>query len=173
MAAKDTVANIFGGITIFADKPFKVNDRIIIDGFDGTIKEIGLRSSRLETLDGRIVTIPNSKFAETPVENVSLEPGRKIRLNLGLTYDTKPKQIERAIKILETVAKNNINIKNEVVISFNQFNDSALNILFIYYIKKNANILETQSEMNLEILKQFNKAKLEFAFPTRTIYNMN
>ena len=88
MAAKDTVANIFGGVTIFTDKPFKINERIKLGGFDGTITEIGIRSTRLKTLEGRVVTIPNAKFTGGMVENVSMEPSRKVVLNLGLVYDT-------------------------------------------------------------------------------------
>ncbi|MCK5766579.1 MAG: mechanosensitive ion channel family protein, partial [Bacteroidales bacterium] len=88
MAAKDTVANFFGGITIFTDKPFTINDRVKINGFDGTITEIGIRSTRLKTLENRIVTIPNSKFTDGMVENVSSEPHRKVVLKLGLVYET-------------------------------------------------------------------------------------
>ena len=101
MAAKDTVANIFGGFTILTDKPFTINDRIQVSGFDGWIREVGLRSSRLETLAGRIVTIPNSIFSDTPVENISAEPSRKVAVNLGLTYDTTPDQMEEAMNILK------------------------------------------------------------------------
>ncbi len=170
MAAKDTVANIFGGVTIFTDKPFKVGERVKVAGFDGTIKEIGIRSTRLETLEGRIVTIPNSTFADSPVENVTWEPNRKVVLNIGLTYDTKPKAMEKAIKILESIAKKNKHIEKDVKISFNAFNDSAMNILFIYYIRKGEDILKTQTEMNMAILTLFNKSKLDFAFPSQTIY---
>ena len=100
MAAKDTVANVFGGITIFTDKPFKIKDRIVVNGFDGIIEEIGIRSTKLRTLDGRIVTIPNSKFTEGFVENISSEPSRKVKLNIGLVYETTADQIEKAIKLL-------------------------------------------------------------------------
>lgn len=170
MAAKDTVANIFGGFTIFTDKPFKTGDRVKVAGFDGTIKEIGLRSTRLQTLEGRIVTIPNSTFSDSPVENVTWEPSRKVVLNLGLTYDTTPAQMEKAMKILERIAKKNKNVEEDVKLSFNAFGDFAMNILFIYYIKKGKDILKTQTEINMEILKQFNKEKLDFAFPSQTIY---
>jgi len=94
MAAKDSISNIFGGFTIFTDKPFKMGDRIRVGGYDGTIVEIGLRSSRLKTLDGTLVTIPNSKMTDSMVENVTREPARKIVVNLGLTYNTSPKQYE-------------------------------------------------------------------------------
>lgn len=78
MAARDTVSNVFGGFTIFTDRPFTLNDRIKVSGFDGTVDEIGIRSTRLRTLAGTLVTIPNSTFSESAVENVSAEPSRKV-----------------------------------------------------------------------------------------------
>ncbi len=170
MAAKDTVSNFFGGIMIFTDKPFKMGDRIKIDGFDGTVVEIGLRSTRLRTLEGRIVTIPNAKFPDGMVENVSSEPSRKIVLKLGLTYDTTPEQMKEAMQTLREIAAANPNLEENVLVSFTEFGDFALGILFIYYIKKNSDILETQSEVNLAILEQFNAKGLEMAFPTQTVY---
>jgi len=170
LAAQDTVANLFGGFTVFADKPFKLNDRVKINGFDGTIKEIGIRSTRLVTLEGRMVTIPNKIFTGTPTENVSSEPKRKVSLNLGLTYDMGVTEIELAMKILRDIAEKNENIEGDPLVGFNQFGDFALNVLFIYYIKKGAGILDTQTEVNMEILKQFNENKLEFAFPSQTIF---
>ena len=78
LAAKDFVANIFGGITVFVDKPFVVGDRVQLDGVDGIVIEVGIRSTRIKTLAGRIVTIPNHKFTDSVVENVTAEPARKI-----------------------------------------------------------------------------------------------
>lgn len=170
MAAKDSVANIFGGVMVFTDKPFKVGDRIKIGGFDGIIVEIGIRSSRLKTLEGRMVTIPNSKFTGEMVENVSVEPSRKIVLKLGLTYDMTPEQLELAMQLLKDISTNNNNIEENVIIGFNEFGDFALGITYIYYIKKDADIMATQTEINLSILKEFNKNNLEMAFPTQTIY---
>ena len=170
LAAQDTVSNLFGGFTVLTDKPFKINDRVKIAGFDGTIKEIGIRSSRLVTLEGRMVTIPNSNFTKNPIENISSEPSRKVVLNLGLTYDMDDKQMELAMNLLEEIAANNENIEENVLTGFNGFGDFSLNIVFIYYIKKDRDILETQTRMNLEILKKFNENKLEFAFPSQTIY---
>jgi MscS family membrane protein len=172
MAAKDTVANIFGGFTIFSDQPFKLGDRIKIGGVDGAVQEIGLRSTRIKTLDGRIVTMPNSTFSDSAVENVSSEPHRKITLNLGLTYDTTPKQIQDAIETLRGIASEHSSVEEDVVLSFNGFGDFALNVMFIYYITKGEDLAKTQTDMNLEILKRFNDKKLEFAFPTQTLYNI-
>lgn len=170
MAAKDLVSNIFGGFTIFADRPFKLKDRIKVSGFDGTVSEIGLRSTRLVTLEGREVAIPNSTFTNTAVENVSSEPSRKVTLNLGLTYDTTPKKMRQALDILKKINADNSDTEDEIKLSFNQFNDSSLNIMFIYYIRKGVDIFKTQNDMDMEILTQFNKKKLEFAYPTQTIY---
>jgi len=170
LAAKDTVANIFGGIMVFTDKPFKINDRVKIGGFDGTIIEIGIRSTRLKTLEGRIVTIPNSKFTDGMVENVTLEPWRKVVLNIGLVYETPASKMEKAMELLKEIASANAGIEEEPVVGFNKFGDSALGILFIYYIKKGAAILTTQSEINLAIMQQFEEHGLEMAYPTQTVY---
>jgi MscS family membrane protein len=172
MAAKDTVSNVFGGFTIFTDQPFKINDRIKIAGYDGTVIEIGVRSTRLKTLEGRIVTIPNAKFADAPVENVTREPSRKIKLDLGLTYNMTPEQIQTAMDILKTINQENSNTEDSPVVSFNAFGDFAMNVMFIYYIRKGASIADTQTEINMEILRRYNQAGLEFAFPTQTIYHI-
>lgn len=172
LAAQDTVKNFFGGIMIFADKPFSIGDRIQIGAIDGIVKEIGIRSTRIETLAGRIVTVPNSMFSDDAVENVDKEPNRKIVLNIGLTYDTSAEQMERAIAILKEIVQENQTILDEKVLtSFNAFGDFSLGILFVYYIRKEADILESQTIVNLAILKKFGEAGLDMAFPTQTLYH--
>ena len=101
LAAQDTIKNIFGGITIFTDRPFRIGDRIIVDGFDGFIEDIGIRSTRLRTLEKRLVTIPNYKIVEASIENISNEPMRRVILDLGLTYNTSPEKMEKALEILK------------------------------------------------------------------------
>ncbi len=172
MAAKDTIANVFGGFTIFTDRPFKLNDRIKISGYDGVVKDIGVRSTRLQTLEGRTVTIPNSKFAESPVENVSWEPSRKITLELGLTYDTAPGQMDQALAILRDIAAGEPGVEGKTILFFSGFGPSSLNITFTYYIRKDADIPQTQNAVNLAILHRFNEAGLAFAFPTQTVYTI-
>ncbi len=173
MAAKDTVSNIFGGFTIFTDKPFTIKDRVKVDGIDGIVEEIGIRSTRIRTLAGRLVTVPNSKFTDNKIENVSSEPNRKVALNLGLTYDTSTDKIQKAIDILIAINKNTEATEDKTVAGFNAFDPSALNIIYIYYIKKGESNMLVQTTMNLEILKQFNENNLEFAFPTQTIFTVN
>ncbi len=169
LAAQDSVSNLFGGFTILTDAPFKMGDRVKIAGFDGTIQEIGLRSTRLTTLEGRTVTIPNATFTKSPVENVSSEPSRKVVLNLGLTYDMNEAQVQRAMALLKDIAAGHDDLEEKVIIGFNAFGDFALNVAFTYYIKRGANIGAAQTDVNLAILERFNAEGLEFAFPTQTI----
>lgn len=172
MAAKDTVANFFGGVTIFTDKPFTINDRVKINGFDGTVTEIGIRSTRLKTLENRIVTIPNSKFTDGMVENVSSEPHRKVVLKLGLVYETTASKIQNGMKALQTIVDENEDLEENTVISFNEFGDFSLGILFIYYIKKGADIMGVQTAVNLEVKRRFEEFDIEMAFPTQTVYTI-
>ncbi len=171
MAAKDSVSNIFGGIMIFTDKPFKVGDRIKIGGFDGTISEVGLRTSRMRTLEGRLVTIPNSQFTGNMVENVTEEPTRKVVLNLGLTYDMNAEQMQKGIDLLTEIATNDKNVDEDFSVGFNAFGDFSLGLIFIYRINKEADILQTQTDVNLQILTKFAENDLDMAFPTQTIYH--
>ena len=170
LAAQDSVKNIFAGVMIFLDKPFRLNDRIQINGHDGSVEEVGLRSTRIRTLEGRIVTIPNCTFTDNSVINVTSQPALKVKLNLGLTYDTNEEQMQNAINILEEIVKDQPQIKDDFAAGFNGFGDFSLNILFIYYVKPEGHWLDTQTLVNKEILRRFNKEGLEFAFPTQTIY---
>ncbi len=169
MAAKDSVANIFGGITVFFDKPFKINDRVKIGGYDGKIREIGIRSTRLETLEGRIVTIPNKNFTDSFIENVSSEKRRKVKIILGLTYNTEEEKIKKTTEILNEIVDNNDDLEDDRVVVFNQFGAFSLDILFVYYIKAGKDNFTVQSNINFEILNKFKKENIDLAFPTQTI----
>ena len=171
LAAQDMVKNIFGGIMIFLDKPFKIGERIQIDGFDGTVEEVGLRSTRVRTLEGRLLIINNSTFSDNTVINVTAEHTRKVVLNLGMTYDTTPEKMQRSMDIIKEIVVAHPGMdENDTSIGFNAFGDFALGILLVYRINKDADILQTQTDINLEILKRFNAEGLEFAFPTQTIF---
>jgi MscS family membrane protein len=170
LAAKDTLANFFGSITIFLDEPFAIGDRVKIDKYEGYVEEIGLRSTRVRLLNGRVVTIANSIIVNTPIENVSSEPSRKIAITLGLVYSTTYEQIQKAMQILEDIVKKCDLVEDEAVTSFINFNSSSLDIKLIYYIKPSSCIFKAQSCINLEILKNFEQEGLEFAYPTQTLY---
>ncbi len=172
IAAQDTVANIFGGATIFADRPFVIGDRVRVGGYDGIIREIGIRSSRLETRDGAIVTMPNSKFTSSAVENVSAGHGRRIVLKLGLTYDTTAAQMARGVEILEQIAAENENVGEDVKVSFSSWGDFAMGIRFAFFVKIDSHFRNTENAVNQAILERFGAEGLEFAYPTQTLYNV-
>jgi MscS family membrane protein len=169
LAAKDTLSNIFGGLTIFMDKPFCVKDRIIIEDTDGVVENIGIRSTKVIRLDGRTVTLPNSKFIGNSIVNVSSEASRKITLTLGLTYDTKPEELKEAMNTLKEISKQVSGHEEDCITAFTDFNSYSVDLTFIYFIKKGFDIFETQNETNLLILEEFNKKGLDMAFPTQSI----
>jgi MscS family membrane protein len=172
LAAQDSVKNIFAGVMIFVDKPFKMKDRIQIEGFDGVVEEVGLRSTRIRTLDGRIVTIPNSTFTDNSVVNVTSQPALKIVLNLGLTYDTDEAGMQQGVDILRQIVIDHSTIlENDCSAGFKDFGDFSLGILFVYYVKPDAHWLDSQNTICKEVLKRFNAAGLDFAFPTQTLLN--
>jgi MscS family membrane protein len=170
LAAQDTVANLFGGITIFVDQPFTIKDWIKIDSHEGIIEEVGIRSTRIRTFEGRLVTIPNKVFAESAIENVSAEPSRRVILVFGLTYDTKPENMKLALSLLADVhTRFSEHLEEKHLELFDSFGDFSLNIKFIFYIKKGEDVFQLNSQIKMEILEKFNAAGLDFAFPTQTI----
>ena len=171
LASQDTVKNLIGGITIFVDKPFKIHERIQVAGYDGTVREIGIRSTRIETLEGRMVSIPNANLINAGITNVSSEPSRKVVAVLGLTYDTSYAKMNEAMEMLKTMPSLVPCIEEKVIVMFSEFAAYSMNITFIYYIKKEEDIPTSQSMTNLMIMEKFAELGLEFAFPTQTIYS--
>jgi len=171
LAAQDTIKNIYGGFTIFTDRPFRIGDRIKVDGFDGFVEEIGIRSTRIRTMEKRLVTIPNFKLVEASVENISEEPLRRILLKLGLTYNTNPEKMNEAMAILKDMPNRVENVETkDIMVAFTDFTDFSLVITFVYFITKDADVMEVPTQVNSEILRSFNAAGLQFAFPTQTVY---
>ena len=173
LAAQDTVKNIFGAFTIFTDKPFNIGDTIRVDSFEGTVIDVGARSTKIMDYDKRIITFPNYKITDANIINISSEPMRRVVLNLGLTYDTTPEKMKEALDILKAIPGRVENVSSnpsDTTAVFTNYADSALVIMYIYFIEKQGDILGVTSNMNMEILSSFNKAGLEFAFPTQTVY---
>jgi MscS family membrane protein len=174
LAAQDTIKNVFGGITIFTDRTFRIGDIINFDSTEGVVVDIGLRSTRIRTYDKRMVTIPNYKLTDALITNISSEPGRRVVMDIGLTYDTATEKMQEAITILKSMPAKIPDIKSsDLAASFFEFGNSALILRFIYFIRKPADILETRSKVNFEILNAFTQAGLNFAFPSQTIYLEN
>lgn len=173
LAAQDTVKNAFGAFTILTDKPFSIGDTIRVDSYEGTVVDVGVRSTKIMNYDKRIITFPNYKITDTSIVNISSEPMRRVVLNLGLTYDTTSEKMKEALELLKSIPKRVENVSSnpsDIVAVFTEYSDSALVIMYIYFIEKQGDILGVTSNMNMEILAAFNKAGLNLAFPTRTVY---
>lgn len=181
-AAQDIVKNLFGGLTIFLDQPFRVGERITYKGFDGTIEEIGFRITRLRTPTGHLVSIPNGGLTNDPVENISRRPSIRRIMNITITYDTPREKIEQAVQIVRDIF-NEPGIREpihqylgadlmEPRVFFNEFNSDSLNIFAIYwYIPPDWwPYNEHAQRVNLRIFEEFQQAGIEFAFPTQTLY---
>ncbi len=166
LAAQDTIKNIFGGITIFTDKPFRLGDTIRYESIEGTVRDIGLRSTRIRTSDKRMVTIPNYKITDAAIVNISSEQGRRVVLMLGLMIDTSASQMQKALDILKEMPGviSGVHHKDLSAV-FSDFGSSSFNITYTYFIRKSADISETISKVNLEILRSFNEAEIKFALP--------
>ncbi|MBN1941408.1 MAG: mechanosensitive ion channel family protein [Candidatus Diapherotrites archaeon] len=169
-AAQQTIADVFAGLSIFTSKPFVVGDFIDLNGDILKSDQIGLRHSRFRNLDGRLVTIPNSKVTGNAIVNITSEPTRKTLVNIGLTYDTPSKKLEKAKQILKEIIESDKRCEKNPIISFSEFKDSSLNILLIYYIKDKDNFLMVRDAINMKIKERFDKEKLDFAFPSQTVY---
>jgi MscS family membrane protein len=171
LAAQDTLSNLFGAVAIFADKPFRVGDRILLDNIDGTVEAIGLRSTRVRNLDGYLVSIPNKNMANANIVNVSKRPNIKTVMNIGLTYDSSSHKIEQAMQIIEQIYRPHPKTA-DLLISFNKFETSSLNILVVHWWNSTdfKDYLLGFQKLNLELKRQFDDAGIGFAFPSQTVY---
>lgn len=174
LAGQETVKNFFGSLTIFADRPFEIGSMVEACGETGTIEVVGFRSTRLRTLDGHLVTIPNGVLAADKIKNVAARPYIRRTMTLGLTYDTTPDKMREALGILRELLGDHEGQLPEwpARIFFSDFQDSALAITVIYWYSPadNWQFQAFNERLNLEILTRFSAAGLSFAFPSRTIY---
>ncbi len=171
LAAQETLSNVFGGITLLTDKPFSLNDRVRVASKEGFVKEIGVRSTKITTMDGSELVIPNANIAKDVIENVTREKERRVRFIIGVTYDTDVKKLEKAITIVKKIVNDEPGVtKNKCDVFFDEFASSSLNLVVIYWIKDLTNIFQVKNDINFKIKEAFEKEKIEFAYPTQTIY---
>ncbi|MBU1909239.1 MAG: mechanosensitive ion channel family protein [Verrucomicrobia bacterium] len=174
LAAQDTVKNFFGSLVIFADKPFEMGDRIVVDGFDGPVEEVGFRSTRIRTLEGHLVTFPNGELANKSIQNIGKRPYIRRLMNLTIPYDTPPEKVQRAMDIVKELLKDHEGLRPDFLprVFFNEFASASLNLLVIYWYHPPDYwaYLAFGERLNLDILRRFNEEGIEFAFPTQTLY---
>jgi MscS family membrane protein len=174
MAANQSLSHLLGGAAIFADRPFEVDDVVKVGLTTGKVEEVGMRSTRIRTLDGTLVTIPNADVANSSVENYSKATKRRISLVLSLEYSTSPKKIQEAKEIVKKIVKGTNGLdKSDVNVYFMQFGEYSLNLNAFYFITDTSRFLELQDIVNTQINEEFAKAKIEFAYPSTTVYMRN
>lgn len=173
LAAQDTAANLFGSITILFDRPFQVGDWVKIKDMEGTVEEIGFRSTRVRTFYNSLITIPNAMMAKETIDNMGVRPARRVRQVLGLTYETSAQKIEDFCDRVRYHIKADEKVISETVtVHFNNYNASSLDILVNFHMKvyTGPEELEHQQKIFLEILKIAAEMKVDFAYPTQTVY---
>jgi MscS family membrane protein len=169
MAAKDTLSNVFGSVTIFADRPFQVDDMVRLAGFTGIVEEVGLRVCRLRTLDGTLVTVPNAVMVGGVVENLSERTAHKQVLTIGLVYETSSEELAAAIACLKGVFEDVERVQKGTV-RFSNFGDSALEITGTYWLLPLHEWRDVVHEVNVLVKARFDEAGHDMAFPSTTVY---
>jgi len=174
LAAQDSLKHFFGSIVIFTDRPFEVGDRLVIDGHDGPVEEVGFRSTKLRTLDGHLVTIPNGELVNKNILNISKRPHIRRIVNISLTYDTPTEKIEEAVAIVEDILKDHEGMHEDFPprVYFNDMKADNLNLFIIYWYHPPAywDFLAFGQRFNLAVISRFRAAGIDFAFPTQTLY---
>ena len=174
LAAQDSLKNIFGSVIIFIDKPFEMGDRVVIDGHDGGVEEVGLRSTKIRTLEGHLVTVPNGELANKTILNIGKRPFIRRIADITITYDTPPEKIDRALEILKAILDGHEGMKEDFPprVYFSDFNAASLNLRVIYwYHPPNYwDFMAFSERFNKEVFRRFNEEGIDFAFPTQTVY---
>jgi len=174
LAAKDTAANLFGSFSLLADKSIRIGEWIKVNGVEGTVETIGMRTTKIRSFQKSLITVPNHIVANNPIENFSRRGIRRIKMHIGLTYSTNSKQITKIMADIKEMLKGHdgISQNDSLMVNFDTFGDSSLNV-FIYTFTKTANwakYLEIREDVNLQIMKIVEDNSSSFAFPSQSIY---
>jgi MscS family membrane protein len=172
LAARDSLANLLGSMLIMIEKPFRVGHYIRASGSEGTVEDVGFRSTRIRTPDNSLISIPNNTVVNATVENLSLRKMRRQRFLIQVTYDTPREKLEELVAgIKQLIADHPLTNKTNFNVRFNDFGESSLNILVYFHIETTdySAELEAREEILLQIMDLANQLGIDFAFPTRTL----
>lgn len=169
LAAKDTVENLFGSITVLIDRPFKVGDFISIEGVSGSVENIGLRSTRLRTPENSLLTIPNSKLISVIVDNLGARKFFRTRISVGVAYETPLEKLEMFCDSIRELLKEHPQARRDYFVNFNEFAASSLNILIQVYFQATsyADYLAKQEEFFMNIIRVAKHLNVNFAYPVQ------
>lgn len=177
LAAQETLGNVFGSIAILVDQPFKIGDWVNVEGYSGTIVEVGMRSTKIKSIDKTVVSIPNNKMAAAIIENVSKQDMKNVNQVLDFNYGTSMTKMRELLKALEQLLRRDKNTdKDTIRVNFLEFGDSSLRVTVFYYVKDTVTykeFLDVRQRINLKIKEQVEKMGIEMAFPTQSLYLRN
>lgn len=167
LAAQESIKNFFGSIMIFSDRPFELGDLIRVDSTEGRVEAVGFRSTRLRTVEGHVVTIPNGDLAGKTILNIARRPHLRRQVNLRLHPATAPEKVERAVEIVRDILADHegMDATNPPQVTFNDINESALNIQATYYFppQEGGRFSAFSERVNFEIIRRFHADGIELA----------
>jgi len=173
LAAKDALSNIFGSVMILLDRPFSIGDWIKAGDMEGTVEEIGFRSTKIRTFAKTLISVPNNVIANLPLDNFSRMPKRRIKLSVGVTYATTPAQMREAVQKIRELLRSHPAIDQEFfLVNFTDFGASSLDILVYCFTRTTVwgEYLDAREDVHLRIMELLEGLGLEIAFPSRTVY---
>jgi len=174
LAAQDTIRNFFGSLMIFADKPFNVGELINLEDKLGIVLEVGVRTTRVKTLDGHILTIPNGNLANMTIHNIGKRQFIRRVFDINITYDTPPEKLDQAIEIVKEILDNHEGMNPDFPprVYFDEMNSDSLNLKIFYWFHPPDfwQYMDFTQWVNKEIFSRFNNEGIDFAFPTQTIH---
>jgi MscS family membrane protein len=172
LAAQDTVANVFGSVNIFVDRPFQIGDWVKIGDVEGVVEEVGFRSTRVRTFYNSLVTIPNSAITNANVDNLGERTRRRVKFTLGLTYDTPPDKVAAYVEGVRAILTAHPSVQASYEVHLYNLGDSAIEILVYYHLVVPGwhEELATRSQNILEFIRLAERLNVSFAFPSTSVY---
>jgi MscS family membrane protein len=172
LAAKDTLANFFGSIMIMIDRPFRVGHYIKVDSQEGTVEEIGFRSTKIRTPYSSLVSIPSSELSLAAVDNLGLRRFRRVRTTLGVTYDTTTEQMTGFVEGIKRILDANPKCTKDYLVAFSEFNSSSLDVLVNFFldVPDLAGEAAEKQKIFLAIMQLAEQSGVSFAFPSQSLY---
>ena len=172
LAAQDTVANLFGSVNIFIDRPFQIGDWVEIGGVEGVVEEVGFRSTKVRTFYNSVVVIPNSKITNANVDNFGRRHRRRIKHTIGLTYSTSPASASAYVEGVKAILQADSRVDPSEEVHMHNLGNSALEIMVYYHLVVPgwSDELATRGEHLLEFMRLAERLEVSFAFPSTSVY---
>ena len=171
LALQNILGDMFCSFSIYFDKPFRVGDFIIVGDYLGTVKNIGIQTTRIQALQGEEVVISNRQLVASWIQNFKKMDRRRIVFNFGVKYETPLKKLEKINGFVKDILSK-IELAELDRVHFKKFGDFSLDFEVVYYVNISdyARYMDIQQEINLALIRQFEKEGIEFAYPTQKVF---